>query len=357
MIAGASRFVSAFDAYNSKEKLVLFSGDLFFPSNLSIYYDGDQMLAPFNRLNTDVSCYGNHEFDAGVPKATQLVGKTNCPWILTNFVEKDHENNHIDICDLLRFHVMEHQGHKIGFLGFADDSWLDGFTLEVDTNQIVVLDYNETLQKYSKMLREEMKCDFVFALNHVRNAKDKDMAHQNKVESVDMIFGGHDHDYWNSLDEDTGIYVVKSGYDFECFSNVTVLFGVSPEDAASYKSSINDPLVNIDYSALLQRLFICEKVPITTKFEPDQEISQHIHSYADKLNEILDKQAGYLDVEFDNRLSRKRTQETNLGNWLVDIITTEMQTDFGIMNSRGLKGDKLIHKGPLTYRFIGGILP
>ena len=31
--AGAARFVSAFDQYNSKEKLVLFSGDLFFPSN------------------------------------------------------------------------------------------------------------------------------------------------------------------------------------------------------------------------------------------------------------------------------------------------------------------------------------
>ena len=31
--AGAARFVTAFDEYNSKDKLVLFSGDLFFPSN------------------------------------------------------------------------------------------------------------------------------------------------------------------------------------------------------------------------------------------------------------------------------------------------------------------------------------
>lgn len=31
--AGAARFVSAFDQYGSKDKLVLFSGDLMFPSN------------------------------------------------------------------------------------------------------------------------------------------------------------------------------------------------------------------------------------------------------------------------------------------------------------------------------------
>ena len=35
--AGAARFVSAFDQYNSKDKLVLFSGDLFFPSNRKFY--------------------------------------------------------------------------------------------------------------------------------------------------------------------------------------------------------------------------------------------------------------------------------------------------------------------------------
>jgi NDP-sugar pyrophosphorylase family protein len=38
--AGAARFVKALDTYGSKDKLVLFSGDLFFPSNLSNFYNG-----------------------------------------------------------------------------------------------------------------------------------------------------------------------------------------------------------------------------------------------------------------------------------------------------------------------------
>jgi 5'-nucleotidase len=39
--AGAARFVTAFNLYNSKDKLVIFSGDLFFPSNLSSFFHGE----------------------------------------------------------------------------------------------------------------------------------------------------------------------------------------------------------------------------------------------------------------------------------------------------------------------------
>jgi len=40
VVAGSSRFVTAMDQYGSSEKLVLFSGDLFFPSYLSNHYNG-----------------------------------------------------------------------------------------------------------------------------------------------------------------------------------------------------------------------------------------------------------------------------------------------------------------------------
>lgn len=39
--AGASRFITAFNLYKSKDKLVIFSGDLFFPSRMSTYYEGE----------------------------------------------------------------------------------------------------------------------------------------------------------------------------------------------------------------------------------------------------------------------------------------------------------------------------
>lgn len=40
VVGGVSRFKTAFDQYGSKDKLVLFSGDLFFPSSLSTIFEG-----------------------------------------------------------------------------------------------------------------------------------------------------------------------------------------------------------------------------------------------------------------------------------------------------------------------------
>jgi len=155
-------------------------------------------------------------------KGRELIDQTNCPWILTNLLEIDKEMR--PILGLQPFHVMEHQGFKIGFLGFAEEGWLDLLGSDIDVNNICYVDYNESLRKYSEILKKEHRCDLVIALNHMRIPQDKDMAEQNTC--VDMIFGGHDHCYYSALNPSTDVFVLKSGTDFECFTNLTVLFGV-----------------------------------------------------------------------------------------------------------------------------------
>lgn len=44
---------------------------------------------------------------------------------------------------------MEHQNFKIGFVGLADESWIDTLSPEVDCNNLKYVDYNEQLKKYS----------------------------------------------------------------------------------------------------------------------------------------------------------------------------------------------------------------
>ena len=87
-ICGAARFVTAMEQHGSSQKLVLFSGDLFSPSVLSMYFQGEQMLEVFNRLHVKVSCLGNHDTDFGLAKMSELIDKTNCPWIMSNLYMK-----------------------------------------------------------------------------------------------------------------------------------------------------------------------------------------------------------------------------------------------------------------------------
>jgi|TARA_B110000285_G_C15097596_1_gene603022 5'-nucleotidase len=81
------------------------------------------MILPFNRMNVDVSCLGNHELDISIERAMELIAQTNCPWIMSNLVESDKEMR--PVADVLPYKVLENQGFKIGFLGFAEEAWLD----------------------------------------------------------------------------------------------------------------------------------------------------------------------------------------------------------------------------------------
>ena len=72
----------------------------------------------------------------------------------------------------------------------------------------------------------------------MRVPEDQNMAANNDHEIVDMIFGGHDHTYFIELNQKTNVHTTKSGTDFECFTNQTVLFGVELADFLSYQQKI-----------------------------------------------------------------------------------------------------------------------
>jgi len=46
------------------------------------------MIWPFNQMNVDIACLGNHEMEMGLEKARELIDQTNCPWIITNLLSK-----------------------------------------------------------------------------------------------------------------------------------------------------------------------------------------------------------------------------------------------------------------------------
>ena len=232
------------------------------------------MVVPFEKFNCDVNCLGNHELDFGYKEAVNLMQKTSSPWLMTNLLEKKSGN---PICKCKESYVLEKYGFKFGFLGFAEKPWLDCLSPEIDVDKLTYIDYNESLREHSKKLRDQ-GCDLVIALNHMRLPEDLCMAQENDHTVVDIAFGGHDHGYHRSLNEKTSVFVQKSGTDFECLTNLTVLFGVEKEDCESYKTEFATKAKEVEaknkllkpseeieffYSAVTKRMFISERVNVT----------------------------------------------------------------------------------------------
>ncbi len=79
--------------------------------------------------------------------------------------------------------------------------------------------------------------------------------------------------------------------------------------------------------------------------------------YTEKFDKDLDIVCGYTDVDLEGRFDHVRAQETNLADLIADIIRTEYDADFGLLNSGTLRSNSVIHKGPITHKMIMNMLP
>lgn len=51
--------------------------------------NGKQMVPILNRLNVDIACVGNHDFDFGVETLDELINETTFPWLISNVVDAE----------------------------------------------------------------------------------------------------------------------------------------------------------------------------------------------------------------------------------------------------------------------------
>lgn len=133
--------------------------------------------------------------------------ETNFPWLCSNVKEKA---TGLPIGAVHEYHVLDRVGYRFGFMGLASFDWLS--TLDkVDPHDLEYEEYVDAADRLSTVLRQELKCDYVVALTHMRQPDDDRLARE--ARDVDIILGGHDHVLCNKFIN--GRYVVKSGTDFK----------------------------------------------------------------------------------------------------------------------------------------------
>lgn len=71
----------------------------------------------------------------------------------------------------------------------------------------------------------------------------------------------------------------------------------------------------------------------------------------------MDQTLGFMNVELEGRFSYVRTQETNLGNFITDIMLEAVNADCAILNSGTLRSDLLHPQGEFKMKDLKKILP
>ncbi|GFS14998.1 5'-Nucleotidase [Elysia marginata] len=170
----------------------------------------------------------------------------------------------------------------------------------------------------------------IVALTHMRVPNDKILAES--VPGIDIILGGHDHEY--EVIKIGSKYVVKSGTDFREMSKITMK-----------KSSGSSWDVEI------------EKVELDSCVAEDEDMKAVVTDRLTSVDEKMDTYLGHMNVDMDGKFASVRTQETNLGNFVCDIMLTATKADCAILNSGTLRSDRIHLKGDFKIRDLLTILP
>ena len=193
------------------------------------------MPAVFNRLNVTAGCLGFHDLDFGIETMQALMKKTApTKWMLTNMVIPQagtEEDCGDSIAELIQTHTIKNVqgcGRQVGFIGIAEKDWLEYLSKDV-TEEIFYMDFIASASVHAANLKKD-GCDIVIALTHMRLSNDVILARN--VPEIDLILGGQDHMYETMVDEKTGVFVVKSGTDFEEFSDIQMVFDVPTQAKA-----------------------------------------------------------------------------------------------------------------------------
>jgi 5'-nucleotidase len=325
---GASRFITAIHHFTSDKSLTLFSGDVFAPSVVSTVTRGKHLVPILNQIGIDCAVYGNHDFDFGVDILLENAEKTNFPWLNSNCYEVETQTL---LANGEPFHIIERNGVKVGLVGLVEEDWVSTLST-VEAEDVHVKDFCVEGRRLAIELKEKHGCHIVIALTHMRWPNDEKLAAE--VSEIDLILGGHDHDFGVKLVN--GRYVIKSGTDFRQFGKL-------------------DLRVNVDEKRL--ESVEIKEIRVDSSWEPDAEIQKYVSKVMENLEEKLKLEIGRVEVPLDLTFAHIRTRETNAGNMVADIMLRAVDADIAILNSGTLRSDTIVPPGPYTLRDLQNMLP
>jgi 2',3'-cyclic-nucleotide 2'-phosphodiesterase (5'-nucleotidase family) len=430
-VGGFPRFQTLVKSFSADNPLILFSGDALSPSALSIVTRGAHMVSVLNAVGTPgagttvASCLGNHDLDDGLDNFLVQSQSSRFSWLATNvsFVGDSleplaqppsagsisstasisaqlnlasglsddddatapmpggmarcvssigalpgegvaNEGHVIPGCE--RFLIVDHEGVKIGLIGLIEEDWLETLS-HVDAEDLAYEDFVSSGRRWATRLREEMGCDMVIALTHMRLHNDLRLGRQAAEVGVDLVLGGHDH-FYSTQEAPTGpaeaepsgisaltrgegplppveglrgsTLVAKSGTDFRQLTRIEM-----------------DVSLASDFGRGGPTRWSWERFDVTSSIEPDPEASALVEELSHAMK-VAEKQIiGTIDTDMDGRFDAVRSRETNLGNFMADLARETARADCAVINGGTLRSDAIHPAGPFSLADLLRILP
>lgn len=303
--------------------LLLSSGDDLIPPLFSIFHGTPEMRG-MSLAGYDIVTPGNHEFDIGAEAYKGALKSASFEVVSANLVIADQELRD----RILPYVVREIAGIKIGVFGMMTPDFLrvcsPGDSTTVDQDIISVAQ-----KAVDNLIKEQ--CDLIIGLTHIGVELDRQLA--KRVAGIDIIIGGHDHQYVYETYSNT--IIVQAGSRGEYLGVLRFTFSDGEIVNPTWEKILLDPTVG--YDSEIQDL-----------------MAGYMAEYKDRLGQVI----GESSVNLDARKDTVRQQESNLGNLVADSwLAWFSGSDIALVNGGSIRGDKIYPAGTISHLTTNEILP
>lgn len=307
--------------------LLLDAGDTFQGTIFVNQFEGESILPILNHLNYDLMAAGNHEFDFGYEKLLELRDQLDYPMISANVFKPDGTEL------LVPVHYQEVAGKEYAFVGFVAEE-TPVLTHPDNVEGLTFKSPIKVAQEIVPKLQEQ--ADHVVVVSHVGINVDRDIAEA--VDGIDLIVGGHSHTPVATPERVNDTYIVQ---DWE--------YGKSLGRADLYY--YNDELVG--FTGGLKKY--------DESVEADPEVQEMVNDITEQVDEVMQEVITTTDELLVGDRESIRSQETNLGNLITDVMLEKTQSiegyeaDLALTNSGGIRSE--IKSGEVTKLDLYNVLP
>ena len=270
-----------------------------------------------NAMKFDAMVLGNHEFDFGQDILKKRISEASFPVLGAN-VE--------GLNGLKPYIVMEISGVRIGVIGVVtEDTPVSTHPRNVGGLKFFKAD--ETVKKYEEELQKDT--DILIVLSHIGHTGDRTLAE--KAKGIDVIVGGHSHTRVLSP--------VMIG-------NTIIL------QAWEHAKALGVLDITVEDGKIKRFAGRLEDIK-PVQDEEDKNIMAIVEKYRKNVDAVLNETIGEAGVDLDGE--NVRTKETNLGDYIADIMKNASGADIAIINGGGIRTS--IKKGEIKVKNVYSVLP
>jgi len=325
-------YVDYYRALNPDGTFVLDAGDAFQGTPVSNLHRGKPVVEAMNAIGYDAMTVGNHEFDWSIEEALKSLSIAKFPLLSANIYEGDK------LVDWVKpYTIIEKNGVKVGIIGLS-------------TPETAITAHADYVGKYTfrnpvevvNNLVPELKAkgaEVIVVLGHIPGYQDKttkeitgELADLAKgVSGVDAIIGGHSHQTVSGIINNAA--VTEAYYSGRSMGHITLYYDKFLNKTVDKKVEV------IDIKA--------DKLKLT----PDANVLNIVNRYVEELKPMFSVVLGKTSVD----LKRDYNNESNMGNWVTDVMREKANVQIAFTNAGGLRDD--IMAGDITVEQIFKVMP